>query len=168
VKKMETKRIGSLLIVGLVVLSVMVVVIATAAAQPKLYATDPIMFEGYITDAGGNGISGVQVDIKRTVSMGVYTWSAKEKTDKDGYFKTPKQQIIDTQPVDVNGIYKLYLDNVQVKEKNIGKREFDDVGNCIWSHSWTHEIPEFSTIVLPVASILGLLFFFNRRKHRKE
>jgi hypothetical protein len=30
------------------------------------------------------------------------------------------------------------------------------------------EIPEFSTIALPVASILGLLFFFNHRKRRKE
>ena len=29
-------------------------------------------------------------------------------------------------------------------------------------------IPEFSTIALPVASILGLLFFFNHRKRRKE
>ena len=32
----------------------------------------------------------------------------------------------------------------------------------------TDEIPEFSTIALPIASILGLLFFFNHRKHRKE
>jgi hypothetical protein len=30
------------------------------------------------------------------------------------------------------------------------------------------EIPEFSTIAIPVASILGLLFFFNHRKQRKE
>ena len=30
------------------------------------------------------------------------------------------------------------------------------------------EIPEFTTIALPIASILGLLFFFNHRKHRKE
>jgi hypothetical protein len=29
-------------------------------------------------------------------------------------------------------------------------------------------IPEFSTIAIPVASILGLLFFFNHRKRRKE
>jgi len=30
------------------------------------------------------------------------------------------------------------------------------------------EIPEFSTIALPVTSILGLLFLFNHRKRRKE
>jgi hypothetical protein len=34
----------------------------------------------------------------------------------------------------------------------------------------SHEvpIPEFTTIAIPVATILGLLFFFNHRKHRKE
>lgn len=30
------------------------------------------------------------------------------------------------------------------------------------------EIPEFATIAIPVASILGLLLFFNHRKSRKE
>ncbi len=29
-------------------------------------------------------------------------------------------------------------------------------------------IPEFSTIAIPIVSILGLLFFFNHRKRRKE
>ena len=29
-------------------------------------------------------------------------------------------------------------------------------------------IPEFSTIAIPIASILGLLFFFNRHKRREE
>ena len=28
-------------------------------------------------------------------------------------------------------------------------------------------VPEFATIAIPVAAILGLLFFFNHRKHRK-
>ncbi|MBK5191151.1 MAG: PEF-CTERM sorting domain-containing protein [Methanosarcinales archaeon] len=29
-------------------------------------------------------------------------------------------------------------------------------------------IPEFSTIAIPVASVLGLLFLFNYRRHRRE
>ena len=29
-------------------------------------------------------------------------------------------------------------------------------------------IPEFSTIAIPVASVLGLLFFFNYRRRRRE
>ena len=32
----------------------------------------------------------------------------------------------------------------------------------------THQVPEFSTIAIPVAAILGLMFFFNYRKRRKE
>ena len=32
----------------------------------------------------------------------------------------------------------------------------------------TQPIPEFSTIAIPIASILGLLFFFNYRKRRRE
>jgi PKD repeat protein len=32
----------------------------------------------------------------------------------------------------------------------------------------SENIPEFSTIALPVTAILGLLFLFNHRKRRKE
>jgi len=34
--------------------------------------------------------------------------------------------------------------------------------------SSSYNVPEFSTIAIPVAAIFGLLFFFNHRKHRKE
>ena len=34
--------------------------------------------------------------------------------------------------------------------------------------TWATSIPEFATIAIPVATILGLLFFFNHRKRRKE
>ncbi len=36
------------------------------------------------------------------------------------------------------------------------------------SHDVTYDVPEFSTIAIPVAAILGLLFFFNHRKKRGE
>jgi len=36
------------------------------------------------------------------------------------------------------------------------------------SEDVTHQVPEFTTIAIPVASILGLLFFFNHRKHKKS
>ena len=32
----------------------------------------------------------------------------------------------------------------------------------------TSSIPEFATIAIPVAAILGLVLFFNHRKHKKE
>jgi parallel beta-helix repeat protein len=49
----------------------------------------------------------------------------------------------------------------------------DDVSDNVDFDPWTLVgeddcIPEFSTIAIPVASILGLLFFFNYRKHRKQ
>jgi hypothetical protein len=37
-----------------------------------------------------------------------------------------------------------------------------------YTQGQTNPIPEFSTIAIPIASILGLLFFFNHRKRRKE
>ncbi len=36
------------------------------------------------------------------------------------------------------------------------------------SHDVTYDVPEFATIAIPVAAILGLLFFFNHRKKRGE
>ena len=36
------------------------------------------------------------------------------------------------------------------------------------SHDATYQVPEFSTIAIPIASILGLLFFFNHRKRREK
>ncbi len=36
------------------------------------------------------------------------------------------------------------------------------------SHDVTYNVPEFSTIAIPVAAIFGLLFFFNRRKRGKR
>jgi len=43
-----------------------------------------------------------------------------------------------------------------------------EVGNWEPTPTPPNEIPEFSTIVIPVASILGLLFFFSYRKRRGE
>ncbi|KAF5433441.1 hypothetical protein C5S39_01655, partial [Candidatus Methanophagaceae archaeon] len=36
------------------------------------------------------------------------------------------------------------------------------------SHDVMYQVPEFATIAIPVAAILGLLFFFNHRKKRGE
>jgi len=36
------------------------------------------------------------------------------------------------------------------------------------SEDVTYQVPEFTTIAIPVASILGLLFLFNHRKHKKS
>lgn len=48
-------------------------------------------------------------------------------------------------------------------EKNIGLPHWE-----VLTPTSEYEIPEFSTIAIPVAGILGLIFFFNHRKRRKE
>ena len=40
-----------------------------------------------------------------------------------------------------------------------------DIGGCTIR---VETIPEFATIAVPVTAILGLLFFFNQRRHTKE
>jgi hypothetical protein len=67
--------------------------------------------------------------------------------------------------------------HVNITSINLVKVHFDAVGvdsnyKAIAfvppSHDVTHQVPEFTTIAIPVASILGLLFFFNHRKRRKK
>jgi hypothetical protein len=67
--------------------------------------------------------------------------------------------------------------HVNITPINLVKVHFDAVGadsnyKAIAfvppSHDVTHQVPEFTTIAIPVASILGLLFFFNRRKRRRN
>ncbi len=40
--------------------------------------------------------------------------------------------------------------------------------DCVDAPPFTHAVPEFSTIAIPVASVLGLLFLFNYRRRRRE
>ena len=55
--------------------------------------------------------------------------------------------------------------NIRVDDEWTSPASGVDFGACtIYGES----IPEFATIAIPVASILGLLFYFNHRKHRKE
>ena len=72
---------------------------------------------------------------------------------------------------------KIYDIQVEVKaatgtEGNDYTLEYVDVQDGEWDEAsatvHTTAIPEFATIAIPVVSILGLLFFFNYRKHKKE
>lgn len=56
------------------------------------------------------------------------------------------------------------LDKCKSYEGNAPKGEVEDYQVNIENT----EIPEFSTIALPVAGILGIMFFFNHRKRRKD
>jgi len=78
------------------------------------------------------------------------------------------------------GTYDLILDlNVTGTENYYVWTDIDNPGSGeenitdpIWVINVTGDepepIPEFSTIAIPVAGILGLLFFYNYRKHRRK
>ena len=62
---------------------------------------------------------------------------------------------------------------LEVSGSNIAYVIVHDAGNFISYDDLEYDtedvpIPEFSTIAIPVVSILGLLFFFNHHKRRKE
>lgn len=175
---------------GLVLLSAVVVLTGTAAAASRW----PIQFEGTIQGVA----AGTDVKIGRTVSDASYTytqmWSGK--TDENGKFITEKSVFRDKKypggaskepHYTTSGYYKLYIGGTPDEGKFIGIRDgidYDDPeevkdpygfiwhGNddCYYIYDWHKqgEIPEFSTIAIPIASILGLLFLFNRRKQRNE
>ena len=146
-------------------LSAMAVVIGTAAAGLALY---PIKFDGYIKDANGNPVSYEGVEITR----GGYTWSGV--TDQNGYYSTGT--VLYNPPELKEGYYVMvvrgqskteYIDASRFVFHTEGYQDCYDL--CSWDRNLDpSEIPEFSTIAIPIAMILGLLFFFNRRKHRKE
>lgn len=180
---MDEKKVRPMLMVVLMALSV-IVVFTGVAAGAEMYR---IMFEGDIRE-DGIGVYPANVEITRTDpdTGKVYTWSGK--TDIDGHYSTPKKQYLGngnragTYVLKVENPLKIAKigpkDNIEV-ERFIEYNEFifiEDDGYecncyllCHWDYnSYEQEIPEFSTIALPIASILGLLFFFNSRKHRKE
>ena len=76
--------------------------------------------------------------------------------------KLTKKETI-TVPVEITPLYavKVHFDAVGADSDNYA------IAFVPPSHDVTHQVPEFSTIAIPVASILGLLFFFNHRKRRK-
>ena len=161
---MKTKTVGTLLIAGLVVLSAMVVFAGTAAA----FDFNVYKFEGYITDGFG-GVEGVSVVIENTNTG--KKWY--DSTNSDGYYGTYYRY---SSPLDIAGTYELRVDGNPVASQQLTRADFVIVAgqySRCWLKRWSCEwnanlIPEFSTIALPAASILGLLFFFNHRKRRKE
>ena len=53
-------------------------------------------------------------------------------------------------------------------ECDMSDTDYDCSVSEIQAYGTQYVIPEFSTIAIPIASILGLLFFFNYRKRKRE
>ena len=86
-------------------------------------------------------------------STHVWTWGPPS-SDPDTLTLNVKAVATPTDSVGTTYIFKVYDSD----------GAYDDAHATTKSTS----IPEFATIAIPVASILGLLFFFNHRKHKEE
>jgi len=65
----------------------------------------------------------------------------------------------DSQPTNM---YRIQFWNVEDSPENADEGEFVVTGKG------EINVPEFTTIAMPVAAIFGLVLFFNHRKHKKE
>ena len=172
---MKTKTVGTLLIAGLVVFSVMVVFAGTAAAEgfpPENPEDDPNKIYGYITDSNGNPIgAGHTVEIKKDHNGQWHLIGGTLTTDASGYYDTGYVKMVLKGYGWPSDNYRMYLDGNLVATTTVENSDWVTDGHwweCKFSYQWDVSIPEFATIALPVASVLGLLFFFNHRKRRKE
>ena len=178
---MKTKRVWSLLIVGLLALSVLVVFTGIVAADAE---EDPFRIYGTVLDASGDPQVGCEVKIEKQHDLfGTQVWVTLEGwpplgeinmiTDPNGYYSTGWCFVLGGGGIQGYGLpldnYRMYLDGTLVEEKSLtDPGMWEDTHTIFWKHQWDYQIPEFATIAMPVASILGLLFFFKHRKRRKE
>ena len=174
---MKVKSIGTLLIAGLVVLSAMVVFAMPAVAQEE--EEDPLKIYGIILDANGDPDVGREVIIEKENVLWGGPWRPLEApsgwgympiTNDTGYYSTGWCFVIFQgygNPIDN---YRMYIDGNLVAERYIGWDDWDKDLCCIfWSHRWDYQIPEFSTLAIPMGiAILSGLFFLNHRKRREE
>jgi hypothetical protein len=146
---MKTKT--SLLIVGIALAALM----ATASsASAAVISTDKPDYEpGETVAISGTGfLGGVN-----TVTISI--------TRPDG--------VVDSGSIDIGFadggafLYSYVLDGIQ-GTYHVTASDGYYTAHTTFTDADPSDIPEFSTIALPVASILGLLFFFNRRKRSKE
>jgi len=151
---MKTKT--SLLIVGIVLAALMAT--ASSASAAEIHTDKPDYEPGENVLISGTGFSIPYVIDTNTVVITI----------------TRPDEEVDSDPILVdNNIgtfqYTYELDGIQ---GTYSVKAFDGLNTAYTTfednNSGETEIPEFSTIALPVASIVGLLFFFNRRKRRKE
>ena len=171
------------------ILTVLVIAIAIVGLVSSVIAGRPcyhIGVNGTITDTDGNPAEEwrVQVDY---MDYG-YGWQTlvNKTTDLNGCYESTCSGAVPCDgssncPIPLgqceNRDYKRWIwdsgDNLLV-DGEVWRpvcNDWDSGGVCACVLEWNYdaepeEIPEFSTIAIPVVSILGLLLFFNHRKRR--
>ncbi|MFZ2071454.1 MAG: PEF-CTERM sorting domain-containing protein [Halobacteriota archaeon] len=105
-------------------------------------------------------------------------------TDIDGNYNIPLTGYVGFWDERKEDEYKLYINGDNIAGETIdsdwlyeNEYEYYNTSEAEWitvkqySHDWNYDsnqIPEFPAISIPVVAILGLLCFFNYRKHKKE
>ena len=159
----------------------------TVAAQEEdpfmTYGVSPcpnlFMIHGHITDANGNPLQGYEVIIKKQHNLsGEEVWYELKGsgymsiTNESGYYSTGwcRWSRGYRPPYDN---YRMYINGELVDERYIGMDDWETSINNFtvcwkyqWNYQWNYEIPEFTTIAVPIAAIFGLILLFNHRKHR--
>ena len=152
-----------------------VVFMATAAIvmSVSVASAEFVTFVGQINDSQGNGIPGAHVEITKDA----HKWTAETLDESmpnmTGVFGCPERVKVP----DKSGIYRLKIDGQFAEDRywehSDFKKYFDWQGTPVYVGEWYYppyspeEIPEFSTIAIPVVTIIALLFLFNSRKKKK-
>ena len=99
-------------------------------------------------------------------------WAGNENlTDVSGGYETVTanaEGYIPVTPIWTPGSGDAGAYDVVLDENQNGVLDGNDLVDSVFEVGFSVTVPEFATIAMPVAAILGLLFFFNHRKRKKE
>ena len=149
-------------ITALALTMVMLVAMTGLAAATTSYVVQGNVIDGS-TGVGVNGATVKAYDADGT-QIGLTATSQASGTFGDGYYEIdfgtsepPTPLYVHAQKDDKQG--------EATAEQAGGSIKYDIV---LYKANLSIEVPEFATIAIPVGAILGLVLFFNHRKHKKE
>ena len=175
------KKIGSVMLVAILLLSAMAMFTTPAIA-------------GGILELGEPAIDGDPVNFTGTIIMGDGPWANKDvmiakwngSSGQWEYYHPPSEATTDSggnyetglAGFTPDGHFGMFVkersDNWKLEhlidEKDLTKADFTEMGantnRWLYNGGWNYEIPEFTTIVIPAVVLLGL-FALSRRKQKK-
>ena len=149
----------------MVVSAMMLTMTGIAAAED-----DPIIIHGTITDANGDPVNGISVEILKNNGGNWDSMGGAVNTNSVGNYNTFDLHLDATQTR--NDSYRMKVGGNLVDERRIEGNDwicgFPNQPGCLFTYSyrWNYSIPEFSTIAIPVISVIGLLFVFQNKKKK--
>ena len=127
-------------------------------------------FYGDVYGDDGRSISGVVV-IQKSDGWGISSPLKDGKYDKSSTIPTSRYGQY-TMRIDDKVVETKYLTSNDWREElhfDFTKWRFYKDYSCNWDHKPpTNKIPEFSSVALPIAAVLGLVFFFQQKNNKKE